>query len=68
MNAQCFDGDRCTYRAQGNACVISLLEVMLLARSPRSSLALVYLAATLVLGLLLVWLGTRTAAAIRLPF
>lgn len=45
-----------------------MLEVMLLARSPRSSLALVYLAATLVLGLLLVWLGTRTAAAIRLPF
>jgi CrcB protein len=45
-----------------------MLEVLLLSRGPRSPAALAYLGATLVLGLLLVWLGTRVAAGIRAPF
>ena len=45
-----------------------MLECLLLARSPRAGVALAYLATTLVAGLLLVWLGTRTAATIRPPF
>ncbi len=45
-----------------------MLECLLLARSPRAGLVLVYLGTTLVAGLLLVWLGTRAAAAIRVPF
>ena len=45
-----------------------MLEVLLLARGPRSTMALLYLGATLMLGLLLVWLGTETAAGIRAPF
>ena len=43
------------------------LEVLLLSRGPRSPVALAYLGTTLVLGLLLVWLGTRVAAGIRAP-
>ena len=45
-----------------------MLEVLLLSRGPRSPVALAYLGTTLVLGLLLVWLGTRVAAGIRAPF
>ena len=45
-----------------------MLEVLLLSRGPRSTVALAYLGATLVLGLLLVWLGTRVATGIRAPF
>lgn len=44
-----------------------MLEVLLLSRGPRSPVALAYLGTTLVLGLLLVWLGTRVAAGIRAP-
>jgi CrcB protein len=45
-----------------------MLECLLLARGPRSAMALAYLGVTLVLGLLLVWLGTRVAAGMRPPF
>lgn len=45
-----------------------MLECLLLARSPRGTMALAYLGTTLVLGLLLVWLGARMALAIREPF
>ena len=45
-----------------------MLEVLLLSRGPRSPVALAYLGSTLVLGLLLVWLGTKAAAGIRAPF
>ncbi|MDE2407358.1 MAG: fluoride efflux transporter CrcB [Xanthomonadaceae bacterium] len=45
-----------------------MLEVLLLARGPRSGVALAYLGSTLLLGLLLVWLGTRVATSIRPPF
>ena len=45
-----------------------MLEVLLLARGPRSTVALAYLGSSLMLGLLLVWLGTRVAAGIRAPF
>ena len=44
-----------------------MLECLMLARSERQVAALGYLAVTLVLGLLLVWLGARTAVAIRPP-
>ena len=44
-----------------------MLECLMLARSERQAAALGYLAVTLVLGLLLVWLGARTAGAIRPP-
>lgn len=45
-----------------------MLECLLLARSPRSAVALAYLGATLVFGLMLVWLGTRLAHMLRSPF
>lgn len=45
-----------------------MLECLLLARSPRSSVALLYLAMTLALGLILVWLGMRAASAGRGAF
>lgn len=45
-----------------------MLECLLLARAPRGGMALAYLAATLLLGLLLVWLGARMALAVREPF
>ncbi len=45
-----------------------MLECLLLARSPRGTMALAYLGTTLVAGLLLVWLGARMALAIREPF
>lgn len=45
-----------------------MLECLMMARSPRSAMALAYLASTLVTGLLLVWLGTRAAATLRVPF
>ncbi|QNN46514.1 fluoride efflux transporter CrcB [Thermomonas brevis] len=45
-----------------------MLECLLLARSPRSGMALVYLGTTLAAGLLLVWLGSRMALAVREPF
>ena len=45
-----------------------MLECMLMARSPRSTMALVYLAITLVLGLLLVWSGMRVATVSRGAF
>lgn len=45
-----------------------MLECLLLARSPRATMALVYLGTTLAAGLLLVWLGSRMALAIREPF
>ena len=45
-----------------------MLEVLLLSRGTRSPVALAYLGSTLVLGLLLVWLGTKAAAGIRVPF
>ena len=44
-----------------------MLECLMFARSERQAAALGYLAVTLVLGLLLVWLGARTAGAIRPP-
>ncbi len=44
-----------------------MLECLLYARSQRSGLMLGYLALTLVSGLVLVWLGARSAEAIRLP-
>lgn len=45
-----------------------MLECVLLARSPRSATAMVYLAISLSLGLILVWAGMRTAALTRNPF
>lgn len=45
-----------------------MLECLLLARGPRSGIAVAYLGGTLVAGLALVWLGTRIAAAVRAPF
>ena len=44
-----------------------MVECLMFARSERQGAALGYLALTLVLGLLLVWLGARTASAIRPP-
>lgn len=44
-----------------------MLECLLFARSQRSGMLLGYLAVTLVAGLLLVWLGARTAGWIRPP-
>lgn len=44
-----------------------MLECLLLARGPRSAVALAYLGTTLAAGLLLVWLGTRVAAGLRPP-
>ena len=44
-----------------------MLECLLFARSQRSGMLLGYLAVTLAAGLLLVWLGARTAAWIRPP-
>jgi len=44
-----------------------MLECLLFARSQRSGMLLGYLALTLAAGLLLVWLGARTAAWIRPP-
>lgn len=45
-----------------------MLECLLFSRTDRTSLMLGYLATTLVLGLLLVWLGARTSAWLRAPF
>lgn len=42
-----------------------LLELLLMQRTGRSGTALAYLAATLVLGILLVWLGSRIGLAAR---
>jgi len=44
-----------------------MLECLLFARSQRSGVLVGYLAVTLIAGLLLVWLGARTAAWIRPP-
>ena len=44
-----------------------MVECLMFARSERQGAALGYLAMTLTLGLLLVWLGARLAAAIRSP-
>ncbi len=43
-----------------------MLECLLFAKSQRSGLMFGYLAATLVLGLSLVWLGARTASSLRI--
>ncbi|KGQ19040.1 CrcB protein [Lysobacter dokdonensis DS-58] len=45
-----------------------MLECLLFARSHRSDQALLYLGVTLVAGLVLVWLGARTATWIRPPY
>lgn len=45
-----------------------MLECLLFARSQRNDQAVVYLFATLVAGIALVWLGARTATWIRAPF
>ena len=45
-----------------------MVECLLFARSQRGELMLGYLSATLFAGLLLVWLGARTAALIRPPY
>ncbi|HYM87247.1 MAG TPA: fluoride efflux transporter CrcB [Pseudoxanthomonas sp.] len=44
------------------------VECLLFARSDRSSLVPLYLAASLVGGLLLVWLGSKAAEMLRPPF
>ena len=44
-----------------------MVECLLFARSDRQGSALGYLAVTLVMGLLLVWLGARVAGAVRAP-
>jgi len=45
-----------------------MLECLLFSRSQRSELALLYLGATLVAGLVAVWLGARGAHWLRPPF
>ena len=45
-----------------------MLECLLFSRSQRSDQALLYLGVTLVAGLFLVWLGARTATALRPPY
>ncbi len=45
-----------------------MVECLLLTRSHRGDLMLGYLALTLFAGLALVWLGARTATALRPPF
>jgi CrcB protein len=45
-----------------------MLECLLFSRSHRSDQALLYLGVTLVAGLFLVWLGARTATALRPPY
>ena len=45
-----------------------MVECMLFARSDRSGLVPLYLAVSLVAGLLLVWLGSRAAEMFRPPF
>ena len=45
-----------------------MLELLLLERSGRSEALVGYLGTTLVLGLLLVWLGTWAAGLMRAPF
>ena len=45
-----------------------MVECMLFARTDRNGLMLAYIAISLVAGLLLVWLGSKAAAAIRPPF
>ena len=45
-----------------------MLECLLFSRSQRSDQALIYLGVTLVAGLMLVWLGARTASWIRPPY
>lgn len=44
-----------------------MLECLLLARSPRGTMALAYLGTTLAAGLLLAWLGMRLAETLRMP-
>jgi len=44
-----------------------MVECLVFARSDRQGSALGYLAVTLVMGLLLVWLGARVAGAVRAP-
>ena len=45
-----------------------MVECMLFARTDRNGLMLAYIAISLIAGLLLVWLGSKAAAAIRPPF
>lgn len=45
-----------------------MLELLLMGRSGRSEAVIGYLGTTLVFGLLLVWLGTWVAGALREPF
>lgn len=45
-----------------------MLELLLMGRSGRSGAVVGYLGTTLVLGFLLVWLGTWVAGALREPF
>ena len=45
-----------------------MVECLLYAKSDRNGLMLGYIAVSLTAGLLLVWLGSKTAGAIRAPF
>lgn len=45
-----------------------MVECLLYAKSDRNGLMLAYIAVSLVAGLLLIWLGSKTAGAIRPPF
>ena len=45
-----------------------MVECLLYAKSDRNGLMLAYIAVSLVAGLLLIWLGSKTAGAIRSPF
>ena len=45
-----------------------MVECLLYAKSDRNGLMLAYIAVSLAAGLLLIWLGSKTAGAIRAPF
>jgi CrcB protein len=45
-----------------------MVECLLYAKSDRNGLMLTYIAVSLVAGLLLIWLGSKAAGAIRPPF
>ena len=45
-----------------------MVECLLYAKSDRNGLMLAYIAISLIAGLLLIWLGSKTAGAIRPPF
>ena len=45
-----------------------MVECLLYAKSDRNGLMLAYIAASLTAGLLLIWLGSKAAGAIRPPF